>query len=123
MPIQDIPGFASFDFSHADINHTVYVGGQGPGVLLIHELPGMVPQCVDFATRIIEHGFTVFMPLLFGAPNSPPTAARNFLHVCISREFKCFATNQSSPITAWLRALCVERIRASCPGRGIGAIG
>ena len=28
-----------------------------------------------------------------------------------------------SPITRWLRALCVERIRPNCPGPGIGAIG
>jgi dienelactone hydrolase len=66
---------------------------------------------------------TARRPLLFGEAGAPPATARLTAHVCISREFHCFAHNKSSPITRWLRALCVQRIRARCPGPGIGAIG
>jgi dienelactone hydrolase len=75
------------------------------------------------AARPLGRGFTVFMPLLFGEAGAPPATARLLAHVCISREFHCFAHNTSSPITTWLRALCAKRIRPSCPGPGIGAIG
>jgi len=118
-----LDGFEVFEFSDSDMTHAVYVRGSGPGVLLMHELPGMVAQCVDLARHIAAQGFTVFMPLLFGEAGAPPATARLTAHVCISREFHCFAHNKSSPITRWLRALCVQRIRPRCPGPGIGAIG
>ena len=117
-----LEGFETFEYADGGITHTVYVRGTGPGVLLMHELPGMVPQCVDLATVIAKRGFTVFMPLMFGDAGAPPSkslAAR----VCISREFNCFAHHESSPITRWLRSLCAARIRPRCPGPGIGAIG
>jgi dienelactone hydrolase len=121
--MKPLSGFEVSEFTEGDMTHSVYVRGSGPGVLLMHELPGMVPQCVDLATFIAGKGFTVFMPLLFGEPGAPPATARLTLRVCVSREFHCFAHNQSSPITRWLRALCVRRIRPECPGNGIGAIG
>jgi hypothetical protein len=30
----------------------------GPGVLIMHELPGVTPQCIDLATRVVDVGFT-----------------------------------------------------------------
>src|SRR5262245_56473349 len=121
--LKPLDGFDVSEFTDGDITHPVYVRGSGPGVLLLHELPGMVPQCVDLATHIAAQGFTVFMPLLFGEAGAPPATARLTAQVCISREFHCFAHNKSSPITRWLRALCLQRIRPGCPGPGIGAIG
>ena len=41
---------------------------------------------------------------------------------CISREFRAFAANQSSPVIDWLRALAVHAYPL-CGGRGVGAIG
>jgi dienelactone hydrolase len=41
---------------------------------------------------------------------------------CISREFSVLAANASSPITAWVRALC-RQAHAELGGRGVGAIG
>lgn len=121
--MQSLPGFDAFEFADGDITHPVYVRGSGPGVLLMHELPGMVPACVDFATVIAARGFTVFIPLLFGEAGAKPATATLFARVCVSREFKCFAQHESSPVTQWLRALCVKAIRPRCPGPGIGAIG
>jgi dienelactone hydrolase len=99
-----IDGFTEFGFADGGIEHAVYRKGVGPGVLVMHELPGLTPQCIDLATRIESAGFTVFLPLLFGEPNSSATVA-NTLRVCVSREFKCFALNESSPISVWLRPL------------------
>jgi dienelactone hydrolase len=118
-----LDGFDAFEYADGEITHTVYSRGTGPGVLLMHELPGMVPQCVDLATVIANRGFTVFMPLMFGEAGAPPAAKSLAPRVCISREFHCFAHQKSSPITRWLRSLCTARIRPRCPGPGIGAIG
>jgi dienelactone hydrolase len=122
-PPTPLDGFDVFEFADGDMSHPIYVRGSGPGVLLMHELPGMVPQCVDLATLIAKRGFTVFMPLLFGEAGAPPASKIHEARVCISREFHCFAQHESSPITRWLRSLCTTTIRPRCPGPGIGAIG
>jgi dienelactone hydrolase len=116
-----IDGFTQFDFADGGIEHAVYRNGGGPGVLIMHEVPGLTPQCIDLANRIGSAGYTVFLPLLFGEPNSSATVA-NTLRVCVSREFKCFALNESSPISVWLRALG-QRIYGDLNGNGIGVIG
>jgi dienelactone hydrolase len=41
---------------------------------------------------------------------------------CISAEFRAFASNASSPVTAWLRALAAHA-HPLCGGKGVGAIG
>ena len=41
---------------------------------------------------------------------------------CISREFRAFAANASSPVTQWLRALAAHA-HPLCGGKGVGAIG
>ena len=64
-------------------------------------------------------------PLLFGEPNITPddkTTRKHLLHVCISREFKCFSKNKTSPIVEWLKAVC-RKAHKECKGPGVGAIG
>lgn len=34
-----LPGFSEFHFSYNDIQHPVYVAGNGPAILIMHELP------------------------------------------------------------------------------------
>jgi dienelactone hydrolase len=48
--------------------HTMYVGGSAtaPPVLVLHELPGMTREDMDFAYRLSQRGFRVYLPLLFG---------------------------------------------------------
>lgn len=117
----EIEGFASFRFAHEDKDRVVYRRGVGPGVLLLHELPGMIPECIDLARRLADHGYTVFMPLFHGEPGQN----RGILVplFCLRREFSLFAANRTSPIATWFRALA--RQVAAEPGCGplIGAIG
>ena len=42
-----LPGFDRFSFGHEGRQRYVFRAGKGPGVLLLHELPGMVPECVE----------------------------------------------------------------------------
>ena len=116
-----IDQFECFDHSSGKISHPVYVAGDGPPILLIHELPGMTPECILFAERLIDEGFTVYMPLLFGKPNKESTIG-NLAKLCVSWEFNLMAKKKTSPIVDWLRDLC-RTIHAEKGGKGVGAIG
>ena len=120
-----LDGFTAFDFSHGDTTHPVYQRGQGPGVVIIHEIPGITPPVEAFAVRVVEAGYTVYLPHLFGTPGRPlslPYVVGQIARACISREFSVLAANQSSPVTDWLRALC-RRAHSECGGPGVGALG
>jgi len=120
-----IDGFSSSAFTHDGVSRTVYRRGSGPGVLIMHEVPGITPDVSDFARRVADDGFTVALPSLLGTPGKPmstPYAANQILRACISREFSVLAAHDSSPITDWLRALG-RALHAEIGGRGIGALG
>lgn len=104
---------------------TVYVGGRGPGVIVMAEMPGISPYVTRFARLVRDAGFTVWMPSLFGRPGRPlslPYLASSLARACVSREFRVLASNASSPVTRWLRALAAHA-HPLCGGKGVGAIG
>jgi dienelactone hydrolase len=120
-----LPGFSQISFEHDGVSRVVYRRGNGPGVVVIHEIPGITPEVRRFGERVADAGFTVFLPSLFGTPNKPYSASyilNQVARACISREFSVLASRQSSPITQWLRALC-RMVHADIGGKGVGAIG
>ena len=120
-----LQGFDVFPFTDEGVTRPVYRRGSGPGVVVMHEIPGITPQVAGFATRVADEGFTVFLPHMFGTPGRPfslPYVAGQMARACISREFAVLARRESSPITSWLRALC-RHAHAACGGPGVGAIG
>lgn len=117
--------FTTFSFTHDGATRTVYKKGQGPAVVVMHEIPGITPPVAEFSRRVADAGFTVYMPHMFGTPGKPlaiPYAAGQLARACVSREFAVMAKNRSSPITDWLRALC-RLAHEECGGHGVGAIG
>ena len=103
----------------------VYVIGSGPAVIVMTEMPGISPYVARFARWVRDAGFTVYMPSLFGTDGVLPGNGRAVLTIaraCISREFRAFASNASSPVTQWLRALAAQA-HGECGGKGVGAIG
>jgi dienelactone hydrolase len=124
-PVDDLEGFARESFSHDGKTRTVYRRGDGPAVVVIHEIPGITPEVSRFATRVADAGFTVFMPDLFGTPGRPlsmPYAVGEILKCCVSHEFRVLASREASPITDWLRALA-RHAHEETGKRGVGAIG
>jgi dienelactone hydrolase len=116
--------FAGFERLRID-GKDVWRGGTGPGVIVIHEMPGLHPGVVGFARRLVDAGFTVYLPSLFGTPGGAFTRGALLsatLRVCVSREFTVFALNRTSPVVAWLRELAA-RAHAECGGPGVGAVG
>jgi dienelactone hydrolase len=120
-----LAGFAETTFTHEGATRTVFRRGAGPGVVIMHEVPGITPQVEAFANRVVDAGFTVFLPWLLGTPGRPLTtgyALGELARACVSREFSVLAARQASPITEWLRALC-RYAHAELGGKGVGAIG
>ncbi|QYJ04906.1 dienelactone hydrolase family protein [Nocardioides panacisoli] len=102
-----------------------YRKGTGPGVIVIHEIPGLTPQVVAFAEEVVAAGFTVVLPHLFGTPGkglSPASLATAFRQVCVRREFTKLATGTTSPVAGWLRSLARD-LHDELGGPGVGALG
>lgn len=103
----------------------VYVLGEGPAVIVMSEMPGIYSLVADFARRLKDRGFTVYMPHMFGEVGKPPSglyAVTSIARACISREFYAFSANKTSPVVDWLRALA-RHAHQECGGKGVGAIG
>jgi dienelactone hydrolase len=105
-------------------SYPTYRQGSGPGVIVIHEMPGLTPAVVGFAEEVVAAGFTVVLPHLFGpeAPVGPSALLSTFPKACISREFTTLATGQTSPIAGWLRSLA-RSLHGELGGPGVGALG
>jgi dienelactone hydrolase len=109
----------------AGITHPTYRKGSGPGVVIIHEIPGLTPEVIGFAQEVVASGYTVVMPHLFGEPEAPATAgtAMKVLgRVCVSNEFTKLATGVTTPVAGWLRSLARE-LHDELGGPGVGALG
>lgn len=121
----DLTEWDRASFSAAGFTHDTYRRGTGPGVVVIHEIPGITPTVVEFANEVVERGFTVVMPDLVGTPGKSPSTpyiATSLAKVCISREFTSWALDRTTPVTAWLRALA-RALHAEVGGPGVGAVG
>jgi dienelactone hydrolase len=121
-----LANYTSFEFEYGRWSRTVYRRGNGPAVIIIHEMPGLHPLVIRFADRVAAAGMTVFLPSLFGTPGKPVSmgyAIGTMLRtICIAREFNVWANDRSTPIVDWLRALA-HKVHAECGGRGAGAVG
>jgi dienelactone hydrolase len=107
------------------IVHPTYRKGSGPGVVVIHEIPGITPKVIEFAEDVVSHGFTVVMPSLFGRPERESKATESLrcvAKICVSKEFSIFALGRTSPVASWLRSLARE-LHEELGGPGVGAIG
>jgi dienelactone hydrolase len=120
-----LQGWVADTFTSAGITRDTYRRGEGPVVIVVHEIPGITPSVVRFANDVVDAGFTVVMPNLVGTPGrevSAPYLASSMAKVCIAREFTTMAMRRTSPIISWLRALA-RSLHAEVGGPGVGAVG
>jgi dienelactone hydrolase len=126
-------GYVREDFDAVGIRHPVYRAGDGPAVILLHELPSISWRTVKLAEHIRKQGFRVVMPALIGGvcdePNTPIRKAKLGLafvkstaRLCISWQFVALLQRRTSPITGWLLALAREEARTSKRPK-VGVIG
>lgn len=124
-PEADLTGWTASPFTADGITHDVYRKGAGPGVVLIPEIPGIHPGVLALGNYLVDNGFSVASPSLFGEPGRPitpgymvPVIAR----ACVAREFMALATNAQRPVARYLRALARD-LNERTPGPGVGVIG
>jgi dienelactone hydrolase len=124
-PEADLTGWTCEPFTAAGFTHDVYHKGQGPGVVLIPEMPGVHPGVLALGNYLVDNGFTVAIPSLYGTPGAPsmrpgmlPVLARG----CVAKEFAAFATNKERPVSHYLRALARD-LKEKTGSKGVGVIG
>jgi dienelactone hydrolase len=112
-------------FTHDGKERRVFRRGSGPAVIVIAEVPGITPDVLAFADRVVDLGCTAVLPHLFGEPGAPESMGRALSvlgPVCVSREFATWAKGRTSPVTVWLRALAAHE-HERCGGPGVGVVG
>ncbi len=120
-----LEGWDRSTFNAAGFERDVYRRGSGPGIVIIHEIPGITPKVAAFANEVVAAGFTVVMPSLVGEAGrdvSNGYVFQSMAKVCVAREFSNMALNQTSPIIAFLRALA-RHLHNEVGGPGVGALG
>jgi dienelactone hydrolase len=126
-------GYLRQRYEAVGIAHDVYRQGEGPVVILLHELPAISWRTVKLAEHIRKRGFRVVMPSLVGGVSDEPTTplrkaqlgaafVTSTLRLCISWQFVALLQRRTSPITGWLLALAHDEARAS-GRRKVGVIG
>lgn len=118
-------GWDESTFTFDGVTHPTYRRGSGPAVVIVHEVPGITPKVQAFAEEVVDAGFTVVLPSLFGTPGVPQglgSIARTMAKVCVSSEFVAFRAGRTSPVTRWLGALA-DDLHRELGGPGVGALG
>lgn len=124
-PAGDLGRWARLPFSAGGLSHDYYRRGDGPGVVLVPEIPGITPEVLGLGEHLVDEGFTVVIPSLFGTPGrpvSPPYVAGVLARACVAAEFRAFAVGAARPVTGYLRALAAEVAAQTGSGK-VGVIG
>ncbi len=126
-------GYVRERFEAVGIAHDVYRAGNGPSVLLLHELPAISWRTILLADHLRAAGFRIVMPALVGGVRDEPTTvgrtaglAATFVsstvRLCVSWQFVALLQRRTSPITGWLLELAREEARTAGRSR-VGIIG
>jgi len=123
--VGELDGYTKTTFTSSGKTRDVYRAGTGPAVIVIAEMPGITEEVAAFGQRVVAIGCTAVLPHLFGeVPEAatPVSTLKSLGPACVSREFTCWATGKTSPVTVWLRALAADA-HAECGGPGVGVVG
>jgi dienelactone hydrolase len=125
VPTAALDGYDRTTFTSDGKTRDVFRTGTGPAVIVISEMPGITPKVAKFGREVARIGCTAVLPHLFGTVGRPISAGYALTSIapaCVSREFSTWATNRSSPVVRWLRALAASE-HERCGGPGVGAVG
>ena len=100
----------------------VWGGGPlgAPSILILHELPGMTPEDMRLGQLLIDEGFRIYMPRLFGKVPQDKFF-RGYFQACVKGPFDCNSPGVRSPVLDTLERL-VDQILQESP-RPLGIIG
>jgi hypothetical protein len=90
-----------------------------PPVLLLHELPGLSGKTLEYA-RKLSQDFTVYVPLLFGKPNSQSNWHGFLITFGLNGEWRGLESG-TSDVVPWLRAVVDEDRGSASAGSRSGS--
>jgi dienelactone hydrolase len=105
------------------VARNVYVGGAGPAVIVIAEMPGISPDVARFARWVRDAGFSVYLPSLFGRDGAYPDTGegRQVLErACVSAEFRALGGDVEQATGGIMFATAASPAPAPCPTSELG---
>jgi dienelactone hydrolase len=97
--------------------------GAGPPIIVLHEVTGLSPATYRLGRKLAEADFSVYLPLLFGAPGDSRFLA-NGLRACAGGWFHCFDRIKTNDPRLVEALLAVSRQISAENGRArVGVIG
>jgi dienelactone hydrolase len=95
-------------------------GDARPSVIVLHELPGLSVEALRFGRCLVDAGFRVHLPLLYGAAgrSSVASGTRDALW-CLRHELDLFAAGAANPLADWVRALVRDVAAPGTPRVGV----
>jgi MFS family permease len=120
-----LEGWERSTFTAAGLTRDVYRRGSGPGVVVIHEIPGITPKVAQFMNEVVDAGFTVVAPSLVGTPGREVCngyVMGSMLKVCVAMAFPTGAVARTARGMGFLRARA-RNLHDEVGGPGVGAVG
>jgi len=115
--------FAVHSFSAAGRTKIYYVIGDGLPVIFLHELPGLLAEAFDFARRLnLDTGYSVYLPLFFGAPGQNSDLRVILETPCWGSEFNCRSRHSLGDIVDWVEHFCLK-VDGDHDHKGVAVIG
>jgi dienelactone hydrolase len=124
-PAPKIGDFQSTRRKYLRSTKTVYqIGTTGPGIVLMHDVPGITPNVLRLASILADRGFRVALPSLFGSDGasiSTVSKAVSSARMLASSNFTISPEDSSSAVVDWLREFAKALSKET--NGPIGAIG
>ena len=76
------------DFEYEGLIRRVFCRGEGPGIIVMTEGPGIYDAVVEFADRLVDAGYRVYLPDLIGEAGRPFSNGRTIIWIKCLRRFK-----------------------------------
>jgi len=99
----------------------LFVRGEGPPLILLHELPGLAERTFELGDYFVNEGFRVILPLLFGRAGDDNTLL-GFAKVCIRQELRDLWQGRDTRIVHLIQELAQRESKAAI-NSGVGVVG
>lgn len=99
----------------------LFVRGEGPPLILLHELPGLAEKTFELGDYFVKAGFKVILPLLFGKPGDD-NVWLGIAQVCIRQELRDLWLGKDTKIVHLIQELASRESKAA-NNAGVGVVG
>ena len=99
----------------------LFVRGEGPPLILLHELPGLAEKTFELGDYFVKAGFKVILPLLFGRAGDDNTLL-GFAKVCIRQELRDLWQGKDTKIVHLIQELASRESQVA-NNNGVGVVG